>query len=190
MTYNRKRKFTIVTAPENTLFSEERPSESDEDDKSEEVGEEESSEEEGVWKEGVWKEDGACCFCRGPCNPCSQACGRCIRRPSRMCVSFFAEGYSEGPEGSGGPEGYFEGPEGSGGPEGSEDPEGTEESEEHKIHFLELLGRSFQKIDEVLGHKSERNLRLPAVPRYNKCKYSLAAAHLDRAKKYFEEAFE
>ena len=184
MTYNRKRKLTIVTVPEKTLFSEERPSESDEDDKPEEVGEGGNSEE-----EGAWKEEGACCFCRGPCNLCSQACGRCIRRPSRMCVSFFAEGYSEGPEGSGGPEGYFEGPEGSGGPEGSEDPEGTEETEEHLIDFLKVLGTSFQKIDEVLSQKSEENLRLPTAPRYNKRKYDLAAAHLSRAKKYFEEAF-
>ena len=25
-------------------------------------------------------EFGVCCFCQGPCNPCSQACGRCVRR--------------------------------------------------------------------------------------------------------------
>lgn len=23
---------------------------------------------------------GTCCFCEEPCNPCSQACGRCMRR--------------------------------------------------------------------------------------------------------------
>ena len=22
---------------------------------------------------------GSCCFCREPCNPCSQCCGRCAR---------------------------------------------------------------------------------------------------------------
>lgn len=22
---------------------------------------------------------GVCCFCKGPCNPCSQCCERCIR---------------------------------------------------------------------------------------------------------------
>lgn len=25
-------------------------------------------------------EYGVCCFCEGPCNPASQACGRCVRR--------------------------------------------------------------------------------------------------------------
>ena len=25
-------------------------------------------------------EDGICCFCQGPCNPCSQSCGCCIRQ--------------------------------------------------------------------------------------------------------------
>jgi len=24
-------------------------------------------------------EQGVCCWCKGPCNPCSQACGRCLR---------------------------------------------------------------------------------------------------------------
>lgn len=23
---------------------------------------------------------GTCCFCKGECNPCSQACGRCARK--------------------------------------------------------------------------------------------------------------
>lgn len=29
-------------------------------------------------------EEGVCCFCKGPCNPCSQACGICIRSPLRI----------------------------------------------------------------------------------------------------------
>lgn len=24
---------------------------------------------------------GTCCFCGDACNPCSQACGRCMRKP-------------------------------------------------------------------------------------------------------------
>jgi len=23
--------------------------------------------------------EGICCYCQGPCNPCTQSCGRCIR---------------------------------------------------------------------------------------------------------------
>ena len=33
-------------------------------------------------------EEGVCYFCKGPCNPCSQACGSCIRKPRRLITKY------------------------------------------------------------------------------------------------------
>lgn len=39
-------------------------------------------------QEYVEQETGTCCFCGGPCNPCSQTCGACPRNGSLMKWAF------------------------------------------------------------------------------------------------------